>query len=104
FFGNEPRPLSEVGVERRASQAADGHDALFPALAEHAKLVVPQVDAREVEGAELAHAQTAAVEQLEHGAVARGPKRVALRGVGPCHQLSGRVDSEELWQLALELG
>ncbi len=78
-------------------RVAHWHEALFVALAgDHEKAVV-EVDARQLEVAQLADAQAAAVEGFDYGAVAAAGGRLEVDGVDHVVDV---VDAEHLGQVA----
>ena len=63
-------PASEVAAQRLDSVAADRHDPLLPALADHTDEPVVEVDRRSVEPHRLRDPESRAVEQLDERLIA----------------------------------
>ena len=59
------------GADRVARRGADGHDALFRALAPHAYLAMVEVDAIEIESRQLGEPQPGRIGELEQRAIAQ---------------------------------
>ncbi len=86
--------LGEVTLQPVARHLAEGHQALFVALAGDAQHLLHQPQVPGLERDQFAHAQTARVHQLQHGAVAQAQRRVFV----------GRVQQRLHLRLAQRLG
>ena len=93
--------VHEVVLQAAQGAAHERHHALLAALALHADQAVVEQQARKAQAGELAHAQAAAVEHLEHGVVAqaRGREREGL-----VEQAAHLRHREGLWQALGALG
>jgi len=67
----------EVGAQGALRRQTEGHDALLRALAQHANDTTRIIDVMCVEPDELADAQSARVEQLDHRPIAQGRRIIA---------------------------
>ncbi len=76
------RPLGEIPFERRGGLAGQRHLALLLALAAHAHpcLLRRAVEIVQIQPGQLADPQAAAIEDFEHGAVARRVRPLQLAG------------------------
>ena len=91
----------EVGAERVSGHLAEGDEALFVALADHAHEALLQVDVRDEQAAGLGDAQAAAVEDFEDGAVAEVHPGFVADGVEDgCDFLDGK----DFREVAAEFG
>ena len=91
----------EIRLERGEGGAHDGDEPLLRALPQHAQELVIQVEVALGEAAELAHAQAAAIEHLEGGAVARTGGRV---GKGLVEERRHLIHGEVVGQMVGRLG
>ena len=74
---SQRRPaVAQVGVERRASRAAEQRDALLAALADDAQLAAAQIEVGQPRRGELADAQPGGVRGLDDGQVAQREGRL----------------------------
>src|SRR5688572_28836587 len=74
-------PAGEVAPQRLDRLLPERNDALLVALADAAHRAVLQVDTATLEPDRLTHAEPAAVQELDEGAVAQASRRRAVRRV-----------------------
>src|SRR5829696_1785370 len=89
--GVQVRPAArDVARERLRGVAADRDDPLLVALADAADQALVEIHRVPREADRLAHAQPCAVEELDYGAVAKGPRGRARGGLDQPLGLAGR--------------
>ena len=71
-------PPVKIGRQRTPRRAAERHDALLRPLADDTQELAVGDDVLQLQGAELAHAQSRAVQNLQHRPVAPLARRIAL--------------------------
>ena len=91
----------EVGCERRARRAHKRHEPLLRPLAKNPGKFLVKIEVAQAEPHELTHAQAAAIEHLEHSAIARARGRGRKRLL---QQARRRLDRDHIGQALLLLG
>ena len=91
----------EVAVDAFAGRGADGHEPLFVAFSDDADVALAEEEILDFQGYELRDAQSAGVEEFEHGAVAQTLDGGGVDGGDDAVDLVGR---EDVGELASEFG
>ena len=91
----------EVAVDAFAGRGADGYEPLFVAFSDDADVALAEEEILDFQGYELRDAQSAGVEEFEHGAVAQPLDGGGIDGGDDAVDLVGR---EDVGELASEFG